>query len=122
MDLTPELAYYVINFHSGLMTFAERKARSHLIATMKATTGRSDQQAQLEARTDWIHSRAFSSEPDVLELAKDGYQSFQLRTAARILRDSPDQVFLNCCPICGKLARTPTAKQCRHCHHDWHAT
>jgi len=27
---------------------------------------------------------------------------------------------INLCPNCGKLARTPLAKQCRHCQHDWH--
>ncbi|MBI4748800.1 MAG: hypothetical protein HY774_09945 [Acidobacteria bacterium] len=24
------------------------------------------------------------------------------------------------CPLCGKPLRTSTARQCRHCHHDWH--
>ena len=24
------------------------------------------------------------------------------------------------CPYCGKPLRTPLAKQCRHCHSDWH--
>jgi len=24
------------------------------------------------------------------------------------------------CPYCGKPLRTPVAKQCRHCHMDWH--
>lgn len=24
------------------------------------------------------------------------------------------------CPYCGKELRTPQAKQCRHCHTDWH--
>jgi hypothetical protein len=26
---------------------------------------------------------------------------------------------INTCPQCGQLARTPLAKQCRHCGHDW---
>jgi hypothetical protein len=24
------------------------------------------------------------------------------------------------CPYCGEALRTPVAKQCRHCHMDWH--
>jgi len=51
MELTPEIANYVIHFHSNLMTDAESKARAHLVATMKATKGRSDEQAQHQARS-----------------------------------------------------------------------
>ncbi len=122
MELTPEIANYVIHFHSSLMTDVESKARAHLVATMKATKGRSDEQAQHQARSHPGFSKWIASDELVLQLAKDGYQNFQLQTAARILRDSGDKVFFNLCPACGKLARTPTAKQCRHCHHDWHAT
>jgi hypothetical protein len=85
MELNPQVAYYVIHFHADLMTDAERKAQRHLFATMKATMGRSDETAQREAQHDKIHSRVLSSEPNVLSLAKDGYQQFQLTTAARTL-------------------------------------
>lgn len=98
-----------------------RLRQRHLFATMKATRGRSDETAQREAQNDSIQSRMLSTEPNVLNLAKDGYQQFQLTTAARILRDSADKVFFNYCPACGKLARTPTAKQCRYCS-DWPGT
>jgi hypothetical protein len=27
---------------------------------------------------------------------------------------------LNCCPKCDALAKTPKARQCRYCFHDWH--
>jgi hypothetical protein len=122
MELNPQVAYYIVHFHTDLMNDAERKAQRHLFATMKATMGRSDEMAQREAQNDKIHSRMLSNEPNVLSLAKDGYQQFQLTTAARILRDSADKVFFNCCPVCGELARTPSAKQCRYCGHDWHGT
>jgi len=122
MELNPEIAYYVVHYHSHLMTDTEVKAQRHLFATMKATMGRSDEVAQREAQKDKIHSRMLSDEPSVLNLTRDGYERFQLTAAARILRDSADKVLFNCCPRCGKLARTPTAKQCRHCGHDWHRT
>lgn len=120
MELNSRVAYYVVHFHAELMTDAERKAQRHLFGTMKATMGRSDEMAQREAQNDKIHSRMLSAETSVLNLAKDGYQRFQLTTAARILRDSGDKVLFNFCPACGELARTPTAKQCRYCGHDWH--
>ena len=105
MELNPQVAYYVVHFHAQLMTDTERKAHSQLIATAKALDC-SDETGLREA----------------LSLANEGYQQFQLTTAARILRDSADKVFFNCCPLCGELARTPSAKQCRYCGHDWHGT
>lgn len=112
----------VVHFYADLMTDEERKAQRHSSATTKATKGRSDETAQREAQNHKIRSRMLSTERNVLSLAKDGYQKFQVATAARILRDFADKVFFNYCPACGKLARTPCAKQCRHCGHDWHRT
>jgi hypothetical protein len=122
MELNLQIANYVVHFHSHLMTDTEVKAQRHLFATMKATMGRSDEPAQRETQKDKIHSRMLSDEPNVLSLTREGYERFQLTTAARILRDSGDKVLFNYCPRCGKLARTPTAKQCRYCGHDWHRT
>ena len=42
------------------------------------------------------------------------------RLAEVILEESEDEVFWNLCPKCNGLARTPQAKQCRHCYFDWH--
>ncbi len=121
MELTPEVAHYVLRFHYELMTEAERKAQRHLFATMKATMGRSDVAAQKEAQTSRTHSKFLFDDRDVLGLAAEGYEAFALRTAARILQERGGEVRLNRCPRCGELARTPTAKQCRLCGHDWHA-
>jgi hypothetical protein len=121
MELTPEAAHYVIGFYGLLMTDVERRAEGHLSATMKATLGRSDVAAQKDALRSRIHSKFLSEDRNVLRLAADGYEAFAQRTAARILQECGAEVRFNRCPRCGELARTPTAKQCRHCHHDWHA-
>ena len=55
-----------------------------------------------------------------LDLASGGFQAFVLRTGERMMRDHQEKIALNCCPQCGRLARTPTARQCRFCRHDWH--
>lgn len=47
-----------------------------------------------------------------------GKEQMENSIAERILRDSKDEV-LNYCPNCNKLARTPRAKQCRYCGHNW---
>ena len=121
MKLTREAAHYVIGFYGSLMTDVERRAQRHLSVTMKATSGRSDVAAQKDAQRSRIHSKFLSEEPNVLRLAANGYEAFALGTAARILQECAAEVRFNRCPRCGELARTPTAKQCRHCHLDWHA-
>jgi hypothetical protein len=50
----------------------------------------------------------------------NNYEYFKKTIAEKVLREHGDQVFINKCPRCGRLARTPLAKQCRHCGHDWH--
>ena len=57
MELNPEIAHYVVHFHSHLMTEMEVKAQRHLFATLEATMGRSDEAAQREAQKHKIHSR-----------------------------------------------------------------
>ena len=114
-------ARYVFHNYSCLMTPKEQRAFSHLGGTMKATLGRSDPAAQEEVRAGSTHLRKFlSDDPAVLRLARDGYDAFVLQTGQRILKDHQGEIFLNCCPRCNALARTPRARQCRFCGHDWH--
>jgi hypothetical protein len=138
MELNPEVARYVVRFHWHLMTDEEHRAQRHLASTIKAT-GRSDVAAQEDARKSLgaldlairaeigrehhaaSPSRSLSNDPNVLRLATDGFEAFQLRTAARVLQERTEEVELNLGPRCNRLARTPTAKQCRYCGYDWHA-
>lgn len=52
-------------------------------------------------------------QPDELEKEKE-------KIAKLILEKYPDKISFNYCPKCNGLARTPFAKQCLHCGHDWH--
>jgi hypothetical protein len=38
-----------------------------------------------------------------------------------LLRDHEDEIFLNYCPQCTELCRTPKARMCVQCGHSWHA-
>ena len=114
-------ARYVFNNYGRLMTPIEERAFSHLGGTLKATLGRSDRAAQEEVRAGSTHLRKFlSDDPEVLLLARDGYDAFVMQTGQRILKDHRSEIVLNCCPRCNGLARTPKARQCRFCGHDWH--
>jgi len=50
----------------------------------------------------------------------DGYDSFKKRVAGRIYSQFKNELDLNLCPRCNKIARTPKAKQCRFCFYAWH--
>jgi hypothetical protein len=129
MNISP--VTYVFQYYSHLMTEHERLAYRHLVGTMKATLGRSDVDAQKEAKSSvFYYCRKMvsddpsvlmlSDDPDVLLLACDGIEAFVLCTGRRILNDHRDQIVFNCCPRCGAVARTPTARQCPSCRYDWH--
>ena len=53
-------------------------------------------------------------------LSQQELETENLKIAEVIMHDFRDKIFLNYCPNCGKLARTPNAKQCRFCCNDWH--
>lgn len=59
--------------------------------------------------------RFLSEDPAALELAIGGTEVFMERAASKILSEHGSDIFLNNCPRCGKLAKTPKARQCRFC-------
>lgn len=108
-----ETASYIRTYFSQLMTEDEQLALRYHIYTYKAK----DNPRMLEIMTErgWISERH-----EIIEFLKDGYDEFELSVARRIMKESPEKVFLNNCLKCNMLARTPFAKQCRHCCHSWH--
>lgn len=62
---------------------------------------------------------AVSTDPKVMALLADGIEAFGARLSDRVLEHC-DDVFLNYCPRCGALTKTPTAKQCPKCFFSWH--
>jgi hypothetical protein len=118
-----DTASYIVRYYSHLMTTRENLAYRHLTATVKSTHGHSDLAAHHEARNRASHLRTMLSDnPEVLSLADGGLERFLERTAQRIISEHGKEIVLNRCPKCGALAKTPTARQCRFCRHDWHDT
>ena len=110
-----DLANYVFCYFSRFMDSTERIECSYLLHRVKAAA------SQLRSLDDdKSHVPTVADRESVL-LAQDRYSAFAGRTGERILAECRDGVFLNRCPRCGRVARTPTAKQCRYCRHDWHA-
>jgi len=111
-----ETAKYIINYFSNLLTSAEKMAIRHTRSKFKLEHSSSDNKSNERIYKDrgWL-----TSDPSVLDLLKDGYETFELNVANRIITNNPGKVFLNNCPRCNKIARTPYAKQCRHCRYSW---
>jgi hypothetical protein len=107
-----KLERYLINYFGHFMTREERAARYSFILEEKAQNGPEGHRAHLLS--------AVSTDPAVLKLMKDGYEAFASRVVERLMRERRRDIFLNNCPKCGALARTPTAKQCPACFHSWH--
>jgi hypothetical protein len=51
-------------------------------------------------------------------LVELGKERMLLNIAERLLKENGNEV-INNCPKCERLARTPKAKQCRYCGHNW---
>jgi hypothetical protein len=107
-----ETARYIINHFGTWMNIEEKQAWKHAIYSSKSRNNPRMQDLMIERGL-------MSQRKEVIELLKDGYEAFELQVAERMVRDHPEKVVLNYCPICDKLARTPHAKQCRHCGHSW---
>lgn len=58
---------------------------------------------------------AFSREMD--ELLADGPEAYLDAVTARVLRE--EGVKVNRCPSCARVVRTPVARLCLWCGHDW---
>lgn len=108
-----EIIDYIFRFYSHLFTEKEQEAYHHHENAKHIDETNKSRIAFLKQK------KLISTDPEVLELLKDGETAFKKRTAERVLRDTYYQVFINKCKRCGKLTRTPKARQCRYCNHRW---
>jgi hypothetical protein len=113
-----ELARYIVTYFTELLTQKEKLGLKHLRSKYKIEHSNHrdniDLRVQAYKRIGWI-----TEDKDVLELVSGGEDELDRKIAARILAEHSDKVFINNCPSCGRLARTPFARQCRHCGHSW---
>lgn len=118
-DKTTDLfrAAYIINYFSNLLTKTEKDALRHYQTSYSVGFDIDDSSTIVKKAYEkgWL-----SSHPKVLDLLKDGYETFELNVANRVMNETPEKVFFNNCVKCGGLARTPFARQCRFCGNNWH--
>ena len=108
-----ETINYIIRYFGKLMTRDEALALNHHMYTLKSSE--SEHIRNVMIKRGWINS-----DPEVIKLLEHGYEVFEQNVVTRIMTETPEKVFFNNCPKCNKLARTPYAKQCRHCGYSRH--
>jgi hypothetical protein len=111
-----ETANYIIKYFSQLQNSMEKLANKHMMSVIKLDFPTANIEAtRLYKKIGWL-----TDDEDALTLVKLGEKAFRVKVAERIISEHRDEVIMNYCPKCNRLTRTPTAKQCRHCEHNWH--
>ena len=115
------LDFYVYRNYYGLMTDFERAGLEALRTEIKAAyaADRGDEKSASNYATI-LRKQTDLNEPAVSEALKMGESAFMRRVRKRILKEHSDQIDLNRCPECGRIPRTPKAKLCPWCYHNWH--
>lgn len=114
-ELYPELLDYIFNYCGNYFWEKELTANKHLFALNKSGNGVNVVMWKMLQNPGMI-----STDKEVLKLVEGGFESFKIKVATRIFKEHGDELKLNLCPECGKIARTPWAKQCQFCFHSWH--
>lgn len=121
MGEVTSIAAYLLRHYGQFMTAHERAVHRHLVALYKfrddgpPPPGTAEDTATIEEPL----RRPLSQDPAVIRDAQAGWDAAREKIAARILEDHRDEVYLNYCPACGSLTRTPTARLCLGCGHSW---
>lgn len=112
------LRVYVWSHCQHLMTDVERRANLAEMFAMKAAGAGKRGSVAMARRLEQERSRV--ADPEVEAALADGFEVFRDRVTRRLLEDPAVQALINRCPKCGKVTRTPKARQCPWCKHDWH--
>jgi len=118
--MNKDLRKYLIQHYSGLLSKEENQALNQVCLTKEQ-----EEKWRSPRDKDGIISSKIQDfygfdNPKVDQLVELGQEVLTTQITTRLLEEYPNDIFLNYCPKCNGLARTPKAKQCRYCYHDWH--
>ncbi len=115
-DEAKVLARYLWNNYAYLFSPEDRDAMKFFIGQQKAL---GTENSQLAARIREVFGSGVRGDA-VAKLLSEGEDEFRRRACEELLTTRPDQVVVNRCPNCSRIARTPRSQQCLWCGHDWH--
>lgn len=111
-----DLVEYLVIYYSELLSGKEKLLIKHAKSHLKLSP---ETLGEFMKEINWVDNLTDTSiffTDDPLRITNE---NFDLIIAKNILEKHKDKIFLNFCPVCGRLTRTPRAKQCRN-GHDWH--
>jgi len=111
------LTEYVWRYYQNLLTAPEARAGLYL-AGMTHDLAVASKGPQYARHLDEKFGAV--TDQQIADALADGWDSLRTRTRDRLLRDCSDTVFINRCPQCRRVVRSPSAKQCHWCKHRWH--
>jgi hypothetical protein len=105
-----------VRHHANLLTLTQKKALKHYQHSLRlADNSDHDRMTLMYTRNKWL-----SEEPEIFSQLDGGFSNFIITCSKQLLSKHSDDIIINLCPKCGQLARTPLAKQYKHCFFDWH--
>ena len=113
--LYPELGYYIFMYCGNVFWGNRPLGKKYLDKMVNSENG-----VNIAMYKILTQGGNLLKNPFISELTNDGFESYKIRISERIFNEHKDELKLNLCPMCNKIARTPWAKQCRFCRHDWH--
>ena len=110
------LTRYVIDNYFNLMSPEEIRVHKAFAGEIKRDAAHSPEMQAAVTQAMGVGA------PEIQSTLELGSEVFLRGVRERILREHADKVFLNYCPKCNALARTPKARQCRACFHSWYGS
>jgi len=111
------LTEYVWKHYRHLMTPLEKRVCLYFVPIISGSDNEMLRRCYEYCESEHGHVE----DQDVLDAFKSDRKGFDLRVRQRIMQECADEVFINRCPKCSRIVRSPLARQCPWCKHDWHA-
>jgi predicted RNase H-like HicB family nuclease/predicted RNA-binding Zn-ribbon protein involved in translation (DUF1610 family) len=112
-DEESELERYIWGYCRHLMTDLERRADGVALVRAKTRPGREEDVPLL------LNMFEVTDGPDVELALSAGWEALRRSIFHRIVTEWGETI-INRCPRCRRIVKTPSARQCLWCGHDWH--
>ena len=109
-----DVTRYVFSHYRSLLTESEDWAYRAVMTSVKGDASISEYYEKFLPANETLRKEFHG-------LLADGPEKFLVATRDRLLKEHQGEIVLNRCPSCGELTRTPKAKICFKCGHNWRA-
>lgn len=109
------LTDYVWTYYWSLMTEFERNTERALYWQAMSRLNKWTVEKERSCQQHFGHK----GDPAIMEILTDP-ETYRRRVCRQLIAERGEEVFINRCPKCGKIVRTPKARLCLWCGYSWH--